>query len=176
MIIGREDEVYFSEKLRGKIRSSIKKNILSFHIGEDRVAFKTREKTFDYVILNQSLQQIRHFETVLCEALRVGKKVIVGFPNFAHYKARVQLCFLGKSPVTLSLPYFWYDSPNLHFFSIVDFVRYCHSRKINIENNHFIEKEKTIRFLPNLFADTGIFLISRQDHECTTIRSEVKPK
>lgn len=121
------------------------------------------DKTFDYVILNQSLQQIRHFETVFREALRVGKKVIVGFPNFAFYMARLQLCFLGKSPLTRSLPYFWYDSPNLHFFSIKDFVNYCRRRKIKIEGKRFLAKEKTIRFLPNLFADAGIFLISGQE-------------
>ena len=71
--------------------------------------------SFDYVILNQCLQQLRHVETVFTDSLRVGKKVIVGFPNFAHFTARLQLGFKGRAPVTPALPYAWFDTPNLHF-------------------------------------------------------------
>jgi len=120
-----------------------------------------RAKSFDYVILNQSLQQIKHFDLVLGDALRVGKRVIAGFPNFAYYKSRAQLCFLGRSPVTKSLPYSWYESPNLHFFSISDFRAYCHKQKIRIETAKFIEEEKVVCCFPNFFAQTGIFLISK---------------
>ena len=87
-----------------------------------------KDHSFDYVILNQSLQQIRSVDAVILDALRVGKKVIVGFPNFAYYKSRVQIFFSGKTPVNASLPYQWYDTPNLHFFSIADFFEYCRSR------------------------------------------------
>jgi methionine biosynthesis protein MetW len=120
-----------------------------------------RDKSFDYVILNQSLQQIKHFDSVLSDALRVGKKVIAGFPNFAYYKSRSQLFFLGRSPMTKSLPYSWYESPNLHFFSMTDFMVYCRQRKIKIEAARFIGEKKIIRFSPNFFAQTGIFLISK---------------
>ena len=64
----------------------------------------TEIKSFDYVILNQSLQQVKKPDIVLKEALRVGKEVIIGFPNFAHYHARLQIFFKGKTPVTPSLP------------------------------------------------------------------------
>jgi methionine biosynthesis protein MetW len=118
------------------------------------------DKSFDYLILNQSLQQIRNLEAVLKDALRVGKKVIVGFPNFAHYKARLQMFFRGKAPIIGSLPYQWYETPNLHFLSISDFIDYCHSRNLNIEQSIFANEHRIIKLLPNLFAQTGIFLVS----------------
>jgi methionine biosynthesis protein MetW len=119
------------------------------------------DKSFDYVILNQSLQQVKHFEPVLADALRVGKKVIVGFPNFAYYKSRFQILFGGRSPVTKSLPYNWYESPNVHFLSISDLLGYCRQHKIKIENAKFIGEKNAVRIFPNLFAQTGIFKISR---------------
>jgi methionine biosynthesis protein MetW len=118
------------------------------------------DKSFDYLILNQSLQQVQHLEAVLKDALRVGKKVIVGFPNFAHYRARLRLAFAGKVPVTKSLPYQWYTTPNLHFLSIADFVDYCRSRHLRIERKIFASEHRIIRFLPNIFAQIGVFLIS----------------
>ena len=81
--------------------------------------------SFDYVILDQSFQQVKKPDIVLDEALRVGNHAIVGFPNFAHYTVRYALSIKGKTPVTPSLPYLWYDTPNLHFFSILDFIEYC---------------------------------------------------
>ena len=85
--------------------------------------------SFDYVILNQSMQQILHVDKVLADALRVGKKVIVGFPNFAHYKSRLQMFFRGRAPVTEALPYQWYETPNLHFLSVLDFKKYCRTNE-----------------------------------------------
>lgn len=122
-----------------------------------------KDKSFDYVILNQSLQQIRRVDSVLNDALRVGKKVIVGFPNFAHYKSRLQIFFQGRTPITGALPYQWYETPNLHFLSISDFIAYCCSKKIIIERSEYIGNNSRIRLLPNLFAQTGIFLIDAGD-------------
>ena len=119
------------------------------------------DKSFDYVILNQSLQQVKKPEFVLREALRVGKKTIVGFPNFCHYSARFQIFFRGKVPVTPSLPYEWYDTPNLHFLSISDFIENCEKRKIKIEKSIFIGKNRIVRVFPNFFAEIGIFLLSK---------------
>jgi methionine biosynthesis protein MetW len=92
--------------------------------------------------------------------LRVSEKVIISFPNFAHYRARVQLCFNGRTPITSSLPYEWHDTPNLHFLSILDFIDYCRDRKIRLEKTHFLANNRSVRILPNLFALTGIFMIS----------------
>ena len=119
-----------------------------------------QNKSFDYVILNQSLQQVKRVDSVLQDALRVGKKVIVGFPNFAYYRSRFQIFWGGKTSVTKALPFRWYETPNLHFLSISDFVDYCRVKKIKIERNVFLNDKKSIALFPNLFAQTGIFLIS----------------
>jgi methionine biosynthesis protein MetW len=143
------------------IYKCVEKGLSVFHGDIDSGLADYPDKSFDYVILNQSLQQVKHLESVLIDALRVGRKVIVGFPNFVHYKARFQLFFNGKTPVTPSLPYEWYDTPNLHFLSISDFFEYCHKRNINIEKTYFINKKRIIKIYPNLFAQIGIFLISQ---------------
>ena len=115
---------------------------------------------FDYVILNQSLQQIRCVDTVIQGALRVGKKVIVGFPNFAYYHSRIQIFLAGKTPVNRALPYEWYETPNLHFFSILDFLNYCRLKNILVERKVFLCESSRVHLFPNVFAQTGIFLIS----------------
>ena len=120
------------------------------------------DKSFDYVVLNQTFQQVKKPDFVLKEAIRVGKKTIIGFPNFAHLSARFHLFFKGKVPVTPSLPYEWYDTPNLHFLSIADFAEYCEIRKIQIENTAFIAKSKKVRLLPNLRGEIGLFLLSQK--------------
>lgn len=119
------------------------------------------DKSFDYVILNQTFQQVKKPDFVLTEALRVGERAIVSFPNFVYITSRFQLFFGGKVPVTSSLPYEWYDTPNLHFLSIADFRNYCKKRQIQIESSKFITKNKQVNFLPNLLAETGLFLISK---------------
>lgn len=143
------------------IYKCVAKGLNVFHGDIDTGLAEFGDKSFDYVVLNQSMQQIIHVDKVLDDALRVGKKVVVGFPNFAHYKSRLQMFFQGRSPVTEALPYQWYETPNLHFFSISDFKDYCRSKKINIECSICIGEKKGILFLPNLFGQTGIFLISR---------------
>jgi SAM-dependent methyltransferase len=82
-------------------------------------------------------------------------------PNFAHLCARIRLCFNGRAPMTASLPYEWHDTPNTHFLSIQDFVDYCRARNIRVEKSYFIENNRSVRILPNLFALTGIFMISK---------------
>ncbi|HLE74618.1 MAG TPA: methionine biosynthesis protein MetW [Candidatus Bathyarchaeia archaeon] len=119
------------------------------------------DKSFDYVILNQTFQQVKKPDFVLKEALRVGKRAIVGFPNFVHYRARFQLFFGGKVPVTPALPYEWYDTPNLHFLSIADFKEYCKKRDICIESSAFIGRNRRVKLFPNLFAEIGLFLLSK---------------
>ena|SRR3990172_3837564 len=117
------------------------------------------DDSFDYVILNQTFQQVKKPDFVLREALRVGKKVIVGFPNFCYVTDRFQIFFRGKVPVSSSLPYEWYDTPNLHFLSIADFREYCKTRGFHIEKVAFVSKTKKVKFLPNLFAEVGLFLL-----------------
>lgn len=120
------------------------------------------DKRFDYVILNESLQEILNPEKVIVEALRVGKKVIVGIPNFCTISARLQVFFLGQVPVTKWLPYKWYNTPNLRFLSIKDFENFCKEKGITIEKQIALDQNKEVIFLPNLFASVGIFVLSKK--------------
>lgn len=138
----------------------VAKGLSVFHEDIDRGLSEYGDKTFDYVILNQTLQQVRKPDEVLREALRVGRNVIVGFPNFAHWSVRMQIFFRGKTPVTHSLPYPWYDTPNLHFLTLSDFTDYCQERGIEIRRRAFWGGRGIVRLLPNLIAHTGLFLIS----------------
>lgn len=142
------------------IYKCVAKGLNIFHGDIDSGLAEYQDKSFDYVILNQSFQQVKKPDVVLREALRVGKKVIVAFPNFAYYRARLQIFFKGKTPITPSLPYKWCDTPNLHFLSISDFIEYCRKRNINIEESVFIGKNERIKMFPNWFALVGLFLIS----------------
>jgi methionine biosynthesis protein MetW len=145
------------------IYQCVAKGLSVFHEDIDNGLSDYADQSFDYVILNQSFQQVKKPDIVLREALRVGREVIVGLPNFAHYQARLQIFFRGKTPVTPSLPYEWHDTPNLHFLSISDFIGYCHQKSIKIEKAAFVGKKRRIRILPNLFGLTGVFLISNRE-------------
>lgn len=136
-----------------------------FHDDIDTGLPEYADKSFDFIIMNQTFQQVKHPDTVLREALRVGKKVIIGIPNFAHIDARIQICLKGRTPVTPSLPYEWHNTPNLHFLSIRDFIDYCKTRAITIEKTAFLGTHGKVRVFPNLFARSGIFLVSRQETE-----------
>lgn len=118
------------------------------------------DKSFDFVVLNQTFQQVKKPDFVLKEALRVGRRVIVSFPNFVNISARIQIFFRGHVPVTKSLPYEWYDTPNLHFLGVADFIEYCRKRGIIVKDSIFIRKSGKVKFLVNLFADVGLFLLS----------------
>src|SRR5512136_2189529 len=117
------------------------------------------DRSFDIVILNQTFQQVKKPDFVLREALRVGKKVIVGFPNFCYVTDRFQI-LRGRVPVTNSLPYEWYDTPNLHFLSFADFKDYCRKKNIEIERSVYFSKTNRINFLPNLRGEIGLFLLT----------------
>jgi len=145
------------------IHQCVAKGLSVFHEDIDQGLSDYADHSFDYVVLHQSFQQVKKPDIVLQEALRVGRRVIVGFPNFAHYQARFRMFFQGKTPVTPSLPYEWHDTPNLHFLSISDFIAYCRRREIKIEDSAFIGNKRRISLFPNLFALNGIFLITEGD-------------
>jgi len=141
----------------------VAKGLNVFHDDIDTGLPEYADKSFDYVIINQTFQQVKKPDVVLRQALRVGEKVIIGIPNFAYINARIQICFRGRTPVTSSLPYEWYDTPNLHFLSIRDFTDYCRARNITIEKTAFLGRHGRAWLSPNLFAMTGIFLISTEE-------------
>jgi homoserine O-acetyltransferase len=121
------------------------------------------DKSYDYVIFSQTVQTIKNPEKVFAELLRIGRKVIVSFPNFAHWRCRVQLLFQGKAPVTSQLPFSWHDSPNIHCLSLKDFDRFC--RKLGVKVEKKIPLKKTalspLKFAPNLFAEQVIYVTSK---------------
>ena len=141
------------------IYECVAKNLSVVHQDIETGLSEYLDRSFDYTILAGSLQQVRKPDSVLHHALRVGKKTVVSFPNFGHYSARLQIMFGGKVPVTAALPFEWYDTPNLHFLTISNFFDYCGKRRINIERSAFLGRKK-LRLLPNLRAETSVFLIS----------------
>lgn len=120
------------------------------------------DKSFDFVILNQIMQEIKKADFVIQESLRVGKHVIVGFPNFAHLTARLTLLLAGKTPINEALPYYWFETPNIRFLTINDFIDYCSKKNIIIEQKFFLGKSKLISFLPNLLALNALFVITKK--------------
>ena len=123
------------------------------------------DNAFDYVILSQTLQQVYEPDTMIRSMLRIGKKGIVSFPNFSHWRCRLQLLSSGYAPVTRQLPYEWYNTPNIRVITIKDFRKFIHEVGFNILKEVAINTQsqdrygKVIQFLRNLRATYGIFLI-----------------
>jgi methionine biosynthesis protein MetW len=143
------------------IYKCVAKGLSVFHGDIDTGLSEYADNSFDYVILNQSLQQVRNPDQVLGQSLRVGREVIVSFPNFAYVAARFDLAFKGVAPITRSLPFEWYNTPNLHFLSIADFIHYCRNSNIIIEKTTYVGNRGFVRMFPNLLALVGIFLITK---------------
>ena len=125
------------------------------------------DKSFNYVILSQTLQAFLNPEKVLYELLRVGSKAIVTIPNFGHWRVRIDLLFKGTMPVTENLPNDWYNTPNLHMCTIKDFVIFCKQRELRITKSISLSgtkisniREKNLNF-KNLSSELGIFEIER---------------
>lgn len=137
----------------------VEKGVSVFHTDIENGLQGYPDRSFDFVILNQSLQEVRNIGLVLNESLRVGAQAIVGIPNFAHVSARFRLLFGGKAPVTPSLPYNWSDTPNVRFMSLTDFKLFCRDHDITIEKTVPIARNRRIRMWPNLCAQNGLFLI-----------------
>ena len=122
-------------------------------------------RSFDYVVLSQTLQAFYEPEKVLRNLLRIGKSVVISIPNFGFWKVRIKLLFFGEMPVTKTLPNTWYNTPNLHMCTIKDLFNFCDEKKIIIkkavgvnENKTSIIKKNNLE-IKNLFSKVGIFLI-----------------
>jgi len=129
------------------------------------------DDAFDYVILSQTLQATRQPKVVLENLLRIGRRAIVSFPNFGYWKMRLQLLVGGHMPRTDNLPATWYDTPNIHFCTIKDFVQLCD--EINVKMERAVALDLYGRPLRlnapwwfwNMFGEQGVFLLSRRDSE-----------
>lgn len=123
---------------------------------------------YDYVILSQTLQAMKDPRAVLLDLVRIGKKAVVSVPNFGHWKNRLYLAVHGRMPVTKTLSYQWYDTPNIHFCTITDFVVLVESLGITIEQRVVVDtvgrkvKFSGRGFTANLFGEQGVFLLSRK--------------
>ena len=125
------------------------------------------DKSFDYVVLGQTLQAFINPEIVIKELLRVGNKAIVTIPNFGHWKVRLNLLFQGTMPVTKTLPNEWYNTPNIHMCTIKDFFKFSETinfkifKSIALTNRNVSTINKSNLSIKNLFCELGIFLIEK---------------
>jgi methionine biosynthesis protein MetW len=119
------------------------------------------DQAFDYVILSQTLQETRHPRALLREMLRVGRRVIVAFPNFGHWRVRMSMMFSGRAPLAPLFPYDWYDSPNIHVLTVLDFESLIALEKLVVERRYFLTRHHRVTLLPNLLAEVAVFLVRR---------------
>ncbi len=143
------------------IQECVKRGLSVFHSDIEGGLVEYPDGSFDYVILNQSMQEVKKVDLVIQDALRVGRTVIIGFPNFAYIGARLMLFFRGKAPITKSLPYLWYDTPNVRFLSITDFRDFCARKGIRILGAYYLGEGKIVTLWPNLFALNAIFVFTK---------------
>lgn len=133
----------------------------------DTDLFQYPDDAFDFVILSQTIQATYEPRTVLEQMLRIGRRAIISFPNFGHWRVRAHLALLGRMPVNKSLPYSWYDTPNIHFCTIRDFVDLCDDLNAQVEEAMAINArgQKMGFNAPwwfwNLFGQQAIFLLRR---------------
>jgi methionine biosynthesis protein MetW len=125
------------------------------------------DDVFDYVILSQTLQQIYEPSKLIGSMLRIGKRGVVSFPNFSHWRIRLQLLMTGYAPITKQLPYEWYDTPNIRVITIKDFRKFSNEagfrilREVAINTDSDDKRGNVIKVLPTLRATYGIFLIGK---------------
>jgi methionine biosynthesis protein MetW len=112
--------------------------------------------SFDCVVLSQTLQTVHHTEAILREMLRVGREAIVSFPNFGHWSARVQVA-LGRMPISETLPYEWYETPNVHICTITDFEDLCRRLHVRIRERLVLHEGKPVTVLPNLLGSLAVY-------------------
>ncbi len=158
----KETGIEIKEK---KVAACIEKGLSVLQGDINKEILDYSDKSFDYCILSQTLQQVYDPEGLIKEMLRVGKKAIVSFPNFGHIKIRLQLLAGGKAPVSKELPFQWYDSPNIRVLTLDDFKIFANKIGFNIHKKAAIKpgekshEGKIVTFFPNMFATYGIYEI-----------------
>ena len=150
-----------------KVQTCIAKGLTVIEGNAEKDLKQFPDKSFDYVILSQTLQAFLDPEVVINELLRVGKKAIVTIPNFGYWKVRLHLLTKGTMPITKTLPDEWYNTPNLHMCTIKDFVHFTKSRNFKIFKSLALNNQSASIInnsnlgIKNLIADLGIFLIEK---------------
>lgn len=121
------------------------------------------DHSYDYVILEETLQTLERPDKVLLEMLRVGRRGFISFPNFAFWQVRLDLAVSGRMPRTGWLPYHWYDTPNIHNLSIQDFLIWAENEKINIVEGYVLADGgvRELRISDNMYAEEAILLVEK---------------
>ena len=115
------------------------------------------DQSFDTVILSQTLQAMHNTEEIVQEMLRVGREIIVTFPNFGYWRNRLQIAGGGHMPVSKDLPYQWFDTPNVHLCTINDFDQFCKDHKISVIERKVITEGVEVSFMPNLLGNLAMY-------------------
>lgn len=129
-------------------------NVIQMDLEDGLSGFE--DQSFDTVILSQTLQAMHNTEEIVQEMLRVGREIIVTFPNFGYWRNRLQIA-AGHMPVSKILPYQWYDTPNVHLCTINDFDQFCKNHKITILERCVITDTKSVNFMPNLLGNLAMY-------------------
>jgi len=133
-------------------------NVLQLDLEDGLAAFA--DHSFDYVILSETLQAIHRQEPLLKDMLRVGREAIVSFPNFGYWRARLQIALAGHMPVSKELPYQWYDTPNVHHCTLVDFEALCAKLGFRVLERVVLKNGGSVDFLPNLLGANALYRVS----------------
>lgn len=148
-----------------EVLKCIKKGVSVIQEDIDEGLVKYKDDAYDYVILSETLQAIKKPDFVLNQIVRIGKKGIISFPNFAHINNRIAFALKGIMPKSEALPYEWYNTPNIHLLTIKDFKNFCRANNINILKEIYLTKSgtksKVLFGRENLFAEGGIFILQR---------------
>lgn len=142
-----------------KVRRAIARGVSAYQGDLEQGLADYSDHSFDFVILSQTLQEMRYPLRVVREMLRVGRHAIIAFPNFGHWRVRLAHLISGRAPKTDLFPYNWYESPNLHFLTVDDFAALCRNQNWVIERQIFLHADQQIRFFPNLRAEVAVFSI-----------------
>lgn len=146
------DDAHVLECLRNDV------NVLQMDLEDGLAAFA--DQSFDVVILSETLQAIHKQEPLLKEMLRVGREAIVSFPNFGYWRARIQIAFAGHMPVSKELPYEWYNTPNVHHCTLVDFEALCGKLGFRILERVVLTEGAAVTTLPNLLGALAVYRVS----------------
>ncbi len=119
-------------------------------------------QAFDYILLLGTLQELIDPPKVIQEAFRVGRRIIVSYSNFAHFRVRLQMMFTGRSPVTKSLPSPWYRTANTRFFSVLDFHEFCRDMRMREMRSAYFNHHRKVQYWPNLRAEIGVSMLESE--------------
>jgi len=143
-----------------RVQRAIARGVSVFQCDIEEALADYPDAIFDYVILSQTLQETRRPLHVLREMLRVGRRAIVAFPNFGHWRVRLSMLVSGGAPRTRLFPYLWYESPNIHFLTVHDFENLAVAENLTIERRYFLAGHRKVTLVPNLLAEVAVFLVS----------------